>query len=104
MAGDWAAEAQPDETARWRALLPKLSIDPGDDLAGQADGMERVRSILEASRERFQRLSCRGRHGEDPPSGLGKLSGGFLPDGDERIPVGKQLSVTRLRGVISGLT
>jgi hypothetical protein len=32
------------------------------------------------------------------------MNGVRSPRGDERIPVGKQLFVTRLRGVISGLT
>jgi len=43
-------------TARWRALIPALSSDPGETLTGIANDYERVHEIAERFRPEFTRL------------------------------------------------
>jgi hypothetical protein len=67
-------------------LLPALSIDPSDDLTGQANSAERVRSILETSRARFQRLI---------PTGVGT--------GMTRLVIWAPVSRTASKTIVGGL-
>jgi hypothetical protein len=53
---DSEAEGRAEVTARWRRLIPALSSEPGDDLTGRANSLERVRAIKVRYRADLERL------------------------------------------------
>jgi hypothetical protein len=100
----WDEIGDAEQTEHWRSVLPELSVDPGEDLTGVSNGLERVAAIRQQHVLEFKHLTGpRGSWHGSTATGLTRVSDWSALTEREQTEERLGSPFALCRGVASGL-